>query len=107
MERKEEFKYQKKQKIYQKLNFLRPSNLLQTNLLNSSQLTDKPMDFLLSLNKMTQDSKTLEINKATDNHLNCELLIYMGCMNATGYVSGQIEPFSQANKSNFEAFLIE
>jgi hypothetical protein len=52
------------------------------------------MGFLLSLNKMTQDSKTLEINKATDNHLNCELLIYMGCMNATGYVSGQIEPFS-------------
>lgn len=31
----------------------------------------------------------------------------MGCMNATGYVSGHIEPFSQTNKSNFEAFLIE
>ncbi|CAD8213693.1 unnamed protein product [Paramecium octaurelia] len=31
----------------------------------------------------------------------------MGCMNASGYISGPIEPFHQSNKSNFEAFLIE
>ncbi|CAD8212844.1 unnamed protein product [Paramecium pentaurelia] len=31
----------------------------------------------------------------------------MGCMNASGYISGPIEPFYQSNKSNFEAFLIE
>ncbi|CAD8113107.1 unnamed protein product [Paramecium sonneborni] len=31
----------------------------------------------------------------------------MGCMNASGYISGPIEPFYQSNKSNFQTFLIE